>query len=851
MTDDVGEELMDTQRKPPLDFWPHLRVDKGESFKQAASQFSKLLPVSFQTQVLAKQDYQSLSLLQKLAVLPHFITATLLILYYQTGTMPEPNDTADTAEEPTVPEPHSVSEHSEPGKTDDVARFLHAARVLNPFFVILPAIFVLYLTVLDKLAKYAMTTPFLSKLWNDTYRSIAEKFDDPRWIRDFTLDFRPLVFAWCMVVPLITITLMPIVAVKTFIEYVFPKKASVSGIEQRCGQPCIVLPQCLDRARRRGNFYSSGWFNPIVALPFLLGVPAAISLSIYNQMGVDALLAYPSQDPRFATVFIIIQLYLYGLGACLCTLFLRSYFSFYLNFDSQEYELEIYSDMIKRLPIKGVFSDFMTLSGRFMPMEIKWCDVNDIKFSSNRSKPNKVDVNNPLVAFLGKLITVYESLARKMEMNADVLLIYDKHGRRIDVRLWELSPQQKVELFQTLRLNCPSVPLDESVQVALVGSAVMRESQYTQIWFSVLTDKNEVNVDGDLNEHHELQSGKFKVTSKLASGGQAVIYAATDTSTGERVVLKEFRLTAGESLDARIESAKDFENESALLSQLEHDSIVKMQGMFYENGRVYITLDHVEGKSLRDIVTESGVMGEATILNLAEQMCRTLDYLHSFDPAVVHRDFTPDNLILQPDGTLKLIDFSIAQRKAKVSECAGKHAYTPPEQFGGKAVAQSDLYALGGTLYFLATGEDPEALTQLELSAEPSGKQGDANRCADDAEERANERRSLLRRVIKTCTALQLSDRYESARWILNDLGVQTDSESPEASDSGEKLEVTIATDGELISTSVYPGSACVEPAPELDRCSCENDFVAAVQTPASISEHEEDEMMERERVSS
>lgn len=847
MSDDVGEELMVTERKLPLEFWTNLRVDRSESFKQAASQFSKLLPVSFQTQVLAKQDYQSLPLLQKLAVLPHFITATLLILYYQTGPMPEDNATDDRAGEPTLPEQHSGTVT---GKTDDLTRFLHAARVLNPFFVILPAIFVLYLTVLDKLAKYAMTTPFLSKLWNDTYRSIAEKFDDPRWIRDFTLDFRPLVFALCIFVPLITITLMSIVAVKTFIEYVFPKKASLSGIEQRCGQPCIVLPQCLDRARRRGNFYSSGWFNPIVALPFLLGVPAAISLSIYNQMGVDALLAYPSQDPRFATVFIIIQLYLYGLGACLCTLFFRSYFSFYWNFDSQEYELEIYSDMIKRLPIKGLFSDFMSMGTRMMPIEIKWTDVCDVRFSSNRSKPHKVDVNNPVLAFLGKLITVYESLARKMEMNADVLLIYDKHGRRIDVRLWELNPQQKVELFQALRLNCPSVPLDESVQIALVGSAVMRESKYTQIWFSVLTDKSEVNVDGDLNEQHELQSGKFKVTSKLASGGQAVIYAATDNTTGEPVVLKEFRLTTGESLDARIESARDFENESALLSQLDHDSIVKMQGMFYENGRVYITLDHVEGKSLRDIVTESGVMDEATILNLAEQMCRILDYLHSFDPPVVHRDFTPDNLILQPDGTLKLIDFSIAQRKAKVAECAGKHAYTPPEQFGGKAVAQSDFYALGGTLYFLATGEDPEALTQLELSAELPGKQGDANQCADEAE-RANERRSLLRRVIKTCTGLQLSDRYESARWILNDLGIQTESESPEVSDSGEKLELTIAADGEFVSASGYSGAARVRPASELDQCSCEYDVVVADPTPASTSKHEEDEMMERERVSS
>lgn len=755
-----------------------------------------------------EQDFRSLSLLRKLFALPNFVAASLLILYYDTSEA-RANQSASAAEcsaltgengatgaEPSGPAGAAQATH--------IRRFLDASKSLSPLYVILPTLFVLWLTALDRLSEYSMTTPDLQKLWKRAYDLVTEKFDDPRWIRDFTLDFRPLVLGWCLFVPPVTLILMPIIAVKTFLEYVFPKKASESSVEQRCGQSCIVFSQAIDRAGRRGNFYSSGWFNPIVVLPFLMGVPAALSLSIYYQLGIDELLGYPSQDPNFTTVFIIIQLYLSGLGACLCTLFFRSYFSFYWNFDSREYELELYPDMIKRLPMKGWFYDLLELRAHSMPMEIKWSEVTDIKFSSNRSEPNNVQADNPIVAFFGKLITVYESLARKLEMNSEILSIFDKHRRRLDVRLWELSQQQKVELFQALRLNCPAVQLDESVQLALVGSAVMRESKYTQIWFSVLTDNNEENLDGDLSEQHELQGGKFRVTSKLASGGQAVVYAATDTSTGQNVVLKEFRLTNGESLDARMESAKDFENESALLSQLDHDSIVKMLGMFYENGRVYIALEHVEGRSLRDIVTESGVMDESTILNLAEQMCLILDYLHSFEPAVVHRDFTPDNLILQPDGKLKLIDFSIAQRKAKVAECAGKHAYTPPEQFGGKAVMQSDLYALGGTLYFLATGDDPEALTQLDLIASPCDHEENRREGggAPDCEAMRRERRELLGRVIKTCTGLQLTDRYESARWILNDLGRGTATKAAEASDSGEPLNIPTVIKGEIIDAS-------------------------------------------------
>jgi serine/threonine protein kinase len=103
-------------------------------------------------------------------------------------------------------------------------------------------------------------------------------------------------------------------------------------------------------------------------------------------------------------------------------------------------------------------------------------------------------------------------------------------------------------------------------------------------------------------------------------------------------------------------------------------------------------------------------------------MCDILKYLHSQEPPVVHRDFTPDNIILQPDGRLKLIDFSVAQHKKdpNSSDCGGKHSYTPPEQFRGAASPQSDRYALGATLYFLATGIYPVPISTSHLPATDS-----------------------------------------------------------------------------------------------------------------------------------
>jgi serine/threonine-protein kinase len=232
-----------------------------------------------------------------------------------------------------------------------------------------------------------------------------------------------------------------------------------------------------------------------------------------------------------------------------------------------------------------------------------------------------------------------------------------------------------------------------------------------------------------------------------------VIYTATDEH-GEPVILKEFQLTAGESLDVMIESAKDFETESSILAHLNHPAIVRSLDMFFEKGRVYLVLEHVQGQSLRQLVSQNGPLDLDRILTLTEQMCEILRYLQSQTPPIVHRDFTPDNLILQPNGQLKLIDFSVSQLQEKTSatNCAGKHSYTPPEQFRGEACTQSDIYALGATMYFLATGSDPTPISTSELPAQT------------DAE------LQRLNHIIKTATQLDLTNRYESTVWLAVDL---------------------------------------------------------------------------------
>ena len=138
--------------------------------------------------------------------------------------------------------------------------------------------------------------------------------------------------------------------------------------------------------------------------------------------------------------------------------------------------------------------------------------------------------------------------------------------------------------------------------------------------------------------------------------------------------------------------------------------------------------------------------------DIALQMCDILKILHSHN--IVHRDFTPDNLILNSKGKLKLIDFNVAQQVqgGSTGTIVGKHAYLPPEQFRGKATGQSDLYAFGATLFFILTGRDPEPISQ----STPSTLNNEIDRSFDE--------------IVKHATVLQTCNRYKSAEEIEADL---------------------------------------------------------------------------------
>jgi len=431
------------------------------------------------------------------------------------------------------------------------------------------------------------------------------------------------------------------------------------------------------------------------------------------------------------------------------SLFFTGYFTYLCNCGSTEYDIDIYPDLIKQMPIKGWAADILFFALYHPLKRLFWRDVITVKFKSNKTELNTTAsrTDNPFWKIFIKIDSLYTSLWHKLDVHNEYLEIATAKDS-INIRLWELSLKERAQVFYCLRKYAPSIYLDPSVQEALVGSSVLRNPRYTEIWFDLLTRNNQIDDQEILETGSQLRDGKYTISKKLISGGQANIYLGQDRE-GKPLVLKEFQLIPGESLDTLVESAATFESESTILSQLSHPGIVKLQDFFIQGNRVYLALEYVEGCTLRELVRDQNSLDESTVINLAGQMCDILEYLHSCSPAIVHRDFTPDNIIMQPDGKLKLIDFSVAQgQKSKRSDCAGKHAYTPPEQFRGEACPQSDIYALGATLYFLLTGEDPQPISKLTVKKEkPEISDG-------------------LNFMIEQCTELDLKDRYESAAWL-------------------------------------------------------------------------------------
>jgi predicted Ser/Thr protein kinase len=299
----------------------------------------------------------------------------------------------------------------------------------------------------------------------------------------------------------------------------------------------------------------------------------------------------------------------------------------------------------------------------------------------------------------------------KASAASDKLVFERADGEPFKIKLAGIaSANDREKLLAAIDRFAPEISREAAIEETLRKPL---EHNYTELWLQALAAPPKREKLKPLMPGASLSEERYKVERELGVGGQGFAYLASDTRTDEKVVLKEFVLPVFVDINARRQSLENFEKEAKLMTRLDNPQVVKLEGFFVEDHRAYLVLEHIDGENLRQIVERDGRMSEERIVELATQMCSILKYLHGLSPPLVHRDFTPDNLILRKDGTLKLIDFNVAQQVevAVTGTVVGKQSYLPPEQFRGQAEPASDLYALGATLYFLAGGKDPTPIS--------------------------------------------------------------------------------------------------------------------------------------------
>jgi len=306
----------------------------------------------------------------------------------------------------------------------------------------------------------------------------------------------------------------------------------------------------------------------------------------------------------------------------------------------------------------------------------------------------------------------YDSAEQKFAENK-----YESICLRLPMELFAFEADRQ-KLFRTLRENLPS----EAVKLTADDSANQDfdDHTYTAIWLDELRSPQAHNKERVLDCEHRLKDDQYIVESVLGYGGFSVVYAAKDNE-GKSVAIKEVVISSGGTRSSKESILKKIVAEIELLKQLDHPGIVKCLDYFTEGGRIYMVLQSLEGQNLRDYVAANGPFTEAQLIDIGKQCCAILEHLHYRDKPLIHRDFTPDNLIW--DGKrVSLIDFNVAEEANTTSSpsITGKQAYLAPEQWCGNFTTVGDLYQLGGTLYFLASGQDPEPLCQADPAMQQS-----------------------------------------------------------------------------------------------------------------------------------
>ncbi|MDH5386209.1 MAG: protein kinase, partial [Candidatus Aminicenantes bacterium] len=260
-------------------------------------------------------------------------------------------------------------------------------------------------------------------------------------------------------------------------------------------------------------------------------------------------------------------------------------------------------------------------------------------------------------------------------------------------------------------------------------------------------------------------AGRYQIIEELGKGGMGKVYKANDIDIKEKVAIKLIK----PEISSDKKTIERFQNELKFARKIRHKNVCQMYDLNREEGTYYITMEYVEGENLKNMIRMSGQLGIGTAISVAKQVCEGLAEAHKL--GVVHRDLKPSNIMIDREGTVRIMDFGIARSlKEKGITGAGVMIGTPeymsPEQCEAKEVdTRTDIYSLGVILYEMATGQLPfSGDTPLSIAMKHKGETPknpmQLNAQIPDS----------VSQIILTCMAKDKNKRYQSAEELLKEL---------------------------------------------------------------------------------
>jgi eukaryotic-like serine/threonine-protein kinase len=205
---------------------------------------------------------------------------------------------------------------------------------------------------------------------------------------------------------------------------------------------------------------------------------------------------------------------------------------------------------------------------------------------------------------------------------------------------------------------------------------------------------------------------RYRLLSKLGQGSAGVVWLAEHTQLKTLLAIKAITPRADKGISAE-EALKDCAREGQILVRLNHPLLPRVFDAFVENGRFFLVMEYLSGTTLAQQLrcNDGEPLPVSEVIPWGIQLADVLAYLHRQTPAIIFRDIKPANIMLQADGTIRLIDFGIARHctaEDTHAEQVGSVGYSPPEQYRPQLLdPRADIYALGATLHHLLTGRLP------------------------------------------------------------------------------------------------------------------------------------------------